>query len=132
MNANNNINLVGNVGQAPTSVTFADSDNKLAKFSIAVREYSSKTDNPEPMWVDVDAWGSLAERVLKTVTEGREVVIFGKLSISKYNKEINGVTVKMTKPVVKLSGFHLCGKKPKADDESTPSEKTTGKKRKAA
>lgn len=131
MNANNQISLVGNVGQAPTSVTFPDSDNKLAKFSIAVREYSSKTDNPEPMWVDVDAWGNLAERVLKTITEGREVVIYGRLSISKYNKEINGVTVKMTKPVVKLSGFHLCGKKPKTE-ESEPSEKTASRKKKAA
>ena len=83
------------------------------------------------MWVDVDAWGSLADRVLKTITEGREVVIYGRLAISKYNKEINGVTVKMTKPVVKLSGFHLCGKKPKAEESDT-SEKTAGKKRKVA
>ena len=128
----NQITLVGRVGGAPVSTTFTDTDNKLAKFSLAVAEYSSTQDNPEPMWVDVESWNGLADRVMKTITEGREVVIFGKLSISKYNKEINGVTVKMTKPVVKLSGFHLCGKKPKADEESTPSEKTTGKKRKAA
>lgn len=128
---NNQITLVGKVGAEPTSVTFTDSDNKLAKFSIAVAEYSSKQDNPDPMWIDVDAWGNLAERVLDYITKGREVIISGRLTIVKYNKEINGVTVKMTKPVVKLSGFHLCGPKPKSEEEST-SQRSSGRKRNAA
>lgn len=128
---NNQITLVGKVGDQPTSVTFTDSDNKLAKFSIAVAEYSSKTDNPEPMWIDIDAWGNLAERVLAYVTKGREVVINGRLTIVKYDKTINGITVKMTKPVVKLSGFHLCGPKPKEDEESS-SKKSSTKRRRAA
>jgi single-strand DNA-binding protein len=126
----NQITLIGKVGGEPTSVTFTDSDNKLAKFSLAVPEYSSKVDNPEPLWIDVDAWGNLAERVLEYVTKGREVCVTGKLSIVKYNKEVNGVTVKMTKPVVKLSSFHLCGRKPQSENAST--EKTTRRKRKAA
>lgn len=125
----NQITLIGKVGGEPTSVTFTDSDNKLAKFSIAVPEYSSKVDDPEPLWIDVDAWGNLAERVLDYVTKGREVCVTGKLSIVKYNKEVNGVTVKMVKPVVKLSGFHLCGKKPTADDASA---KPAKRKRNAA
>jgi single-strand DNA-binding protein len=125
----NQITLIGKVGGEPTSVTFTDSDNKLAKFSIAVPEYSSKVDDPEPLWIDVDAWGNLAERVLDYVTKGREICVTGKLSIVKYNKEVNGVTVKMVKPVVKLSGFHLCGKKPTAGDAST---KPAKRKRNAA
>ena len=128
---NNQITLVGKVGGKPTSVTFTDSDNKLAKFSIAVAEYSSKVDNPEPMWIDIDAWGNLAERVLDLISKGREVVVTGRLTIVKYNKEINGSTVKMVKPVVKLSGFHLCGPKPKSEEDS-PSEKTTARRRKVA
>lgn len=126
---NNQITLVGKVGAEPTSVTFTNSDNRLAKFSIAVADYSSKTDNPEPMWIDVDAWGNLADRVLDHVAKGREVVVSGRLTIAKYNKEINGVTVKMVKPVVKLSGFHLCGPKPESKETS---EKPAAKKRKAA
>lgn len=128
---NNQITLVGKVGDEPTSVTFTDSDNKLAKFSIAVAEYSSKTDNPEPMWIDIDAWGNLAERVLAYVTKGREVVINGRLTIVKYDKTINGTTVKMTKPVVKLSGFHLCGPKPK-EEENSSSKKSSTKRRRVA
>lgn len=128
---NNQVTFIGKVGAEPTSVTFTDSDNKLAKFSIAVAEYSSKQDNPDPMWIDVDAWGNLAGRVLDYITKGREVVISGRLTIVKYDKEINGVTVKMTKPVVKLSGFHLCGPKPKSEEEST-SQRSSGRKRNAA
>jgi len=127
----NQITLVGRVGQAPVATTFTDTDNKLAKFSLAVAEYSSKEDNPEPMWVDVESWNGLAERVMKTITEGREVVITGRLSISRYTKEINGVKVEMKKPVIKLSGFHLCGRKPKAEEE-VPDSKPAARKRKVA
>ncbi len=128
----NQVTFIGKVGGEPTSVTFTDSDNKLAKFSIAVPDYSSKQDNPDPMWIDVDAWGNLAERVLAYITKGREVAVYGKLTIAKYNKEVNGVTVKMVKPVVKLSGFHLCGRKPEAEDSETPAEKPKARKSKVA
>lgn len=115
---NNQVTLIGRVGQNPVSTTFTDTDNKLAKFSLAVADYSSKTDNPEPMWIDVESWNGLADRVMKLITEGREVAISGRLSISKYTKEINGVKVEMRRPVVKLSGFHLCGKKPQAEEKA--------------
>jgi len=128
---NNQITLIGRVGQAPTSTTFTDTDNKVAKFSLAVADYSSKQDNPEPMWVNVESWNGLADRVLKTITEGREVAISGRLSISKYTKEINGTKVEMQRPIVKLSGFHLCGPKPKSE-ESRGEVKTATKKTKVA
>jgi len=127
----NQITLVGRAGGNPVATTFTDTDNKLAKFSLAVAEYSSKEENPKPMWIDVESWNGLAERVMKTITEGREVVITGRLSISKYNKEINGVQVEMKVPVIKLTGFHLCGAKPKAEEEATES-KPAARKRKAA
>jgi single stranded DNA-binding protein len=114
---NNQVNFIGRVGQNPASTTFTDTDNKVAKFSLAVADYSSKTDNPEPMWIDVESWNGLADRVLKYITEGREVAIAGRLSISKYTKEINGVKVEMKRPVVKLSGFHLCGSAPRKREE---------------
>jgi len=127
---NNQVNFIGRVSQAPTSTTFSDTDNKLAKFSLAVADYSSKTDNPDPMFIEVESWNGLAERVMKYITLGREVAIAGRLSISKYTKEINGVKVEMRRPVVKLSGFHLCGKKP--ESEETTTEVKSAKRRKAA
>ena len=83
------------------------------------------------MWIVVESYNNLAERVLQTLTKSREVVITGRLSISKYTKEINGVKVEMKVPVVKLSGFHLCGAKPKAEEAGEVKPAAT-RKRKAA
>ena len=128
----NQVTLIGRVGQNPTLTTFTDTDNKLAKFSLAWADYTSKSPNPDPMWVDVESWNALAERVMKYVTEGREVGITGRLSISKYTKEINGVKVEMRRPVVKLSGFHLCGKKPQPEEVWGEEKASTRKKSKVA
>jgi len=120
---NNQITLVGYVGQAPKSVSFGDTGNKVVKFSVAVKEYSSNTEEAKTLWFDVDAWNGLGERVLNTITRGREVVVIGRLGLSQYTKEINGTAVQMTKPVIKLTSFHLCGKKP-AEGEARTKGKT--------
>jgi single-strand DNA-binding protein len=126
---NNQINLVGHAGKDPESKTFEDTNNTVVKFSLAVKEYSSNTEEDKTLWIEVVAWNGLAERVLKTVTKGREIVVSGKLSLSTYTKEVDGVKVQVTKPIVKLSSFHLCGKKPVADETQTE-EKANGRKSK--
>lgn len=118
----NQVNFIGRVGKNPELVSFNSSDNKVAKFSIAVKDYSSKTETPEPMWVNVDAWNGLADRIMSVVTKGRLVQVTGRLVISEYEKEINGVKVKMQKPVVKLTSFELCDSKPKEEDEEPRSK----------
>lgn len=117
---NNSITIVGHVGKDPRSKDFDDTGNKVVKFSVAVKEYSPNSDKPKTMWLDVDAWNGLGDRVLQTVTTGREVVLNGRLAISTYSKLVDGVTVQMTKPVIKLSSFHLCGKKPIVQEETQP------------
>lgn len=114
---NNNITIVGHVGQNPHAVSFGDTGNKVVKFSVAVKEFSSNSDENKTMWLDVDAWNGLGERVLKTVTKGREVVVNGRLALSTYNKDVNGEKLQMTKPVIKLTSFHLCGKKPTSKED---------------
>ena len=128
----NNVTLAGYVGKAPEVVSFGDTGNKVAKFSLAIKEYSSKSEVEETMWVNIDAWNGLADRVMKCITAGREVVIVGRLAISEYNKEINGVAVKMQRPVIKLTSFHLCGKKPAVEGETAAPVKTATRKRKLA
>jgi single stranded DNA-binding protein len=127
---NNQVTLVGHVGQAPTSYGFADG-KQVVKFSIAVREYSPNSDEDKTLWFDVDAWNGLGDRVLKTITKGREVVLIGRLSLSTYTKEVNGATIQVTKPVIKLSSYHLCGRKPEVKPEAE-SDKPTGKRKKLA
>jgi len=124
---NNSITIVGHVGQNPHTVSFGDTGNKVVKFSVAVKEFSSNTDEDKTLWIDVDAWNGLGERALKTITKGREVVVNGRLAIATYPKEVNGVKVQMTKPVIKLTSFHLCGKKPASLDQS-PAEEAPKKK----
>lgn len=116
---NNSITIIGHVGQQPKVVSFGDTGNKLVKFSVAVKEFSSNTDDEKTLWLDVDAWNGLGERALKTITKGREVVVTGRLAVSTYSKEEDGIKKEITKPVIKLTGFHLCGKKPQ---EATQSE----------
>jgi single stranded DNA-binding protein len=129
----NSINLIGRVGINPTSVTFTDTDNKVAKFTLAVKDYSSKSDAPPTMWIDVEAWNGLADRVLKYITVGREIGINGRLAIPEYMKDVNGVQVKMKRPTVKLTSFDLLGKKPEAEEDmGEVKESATKRKRKTA
>lgn len=129
---NNQVTLVGHIGQDPTAYPFGDEGKQVVKFSIAVREYSPNTDEEKTLWFDVDAWNGLGDRVMKAVTKGREVVLIGRLSLNTYSKEISGVTVQVTKPVIKLSSFHLCGRKPEGKTETEQEKPSTGKRKKLA
>lgn len=119
---NNQITVIGHVGQAPTEVSFADTGNKVAKFPVAVKEYSSNSEETKTMWIDVDAWNGLADRVLATITKGREVALVGRLAIAQYTKEVDGVTVQVSKPVIKLTSFHLCGRRPESNESADVSD----------
>lgn len=110
------MNNIGYVEQAPRVVSFADTGNKVVKFSIAVREFSNKEEST--LWIDVEAWNGLGESIMKTVKKGREVMLTGRLAISIFTKEVNGVKTEVHKPVLKLSSFHLCGPKPAEDSSS--------------
>lgn len=68
--------------QESRSQSIGNTGKKIAKFSIAVKEYSPNTDVPQTIWLDVDAWEGLAERVAKPSRKGREVVLNGRLSTS--------------------------------------------------
>lgn len=122
----NQVTLIGRVGQAPSVVSFSDTGNKVVKFSLAVKEYSGNRDEDKTLWFDVDAWNGLGDRVLETITKGREVGISGRLSLSTFNKEVDGVTVEVTKPVIKLTAFHLCGKKPESSEAQPENAKRRG------
>jgi single stranded DNA-binding protein len=122
---NNTITIVGHVGKAPRSYRFPDTNNVVAKFSVAVKEFSNNKDkDKDTLWIDVDAWNGLGDRVLKTITKGREVVVTGRLAVSTFHKEEDGVKKEVTKPVIKLTSFHLCGKKPSILDETQPAEQS--------
>jgi single-strand DNA-binding protein len=104
----------GNVGKAPESLVFTNSGKKVVKFSVAIKEFSSKSNEKKTMWLECEAWGELGENVLKLVTKGREIVVNGRLAVSNFTIEEDGQPKKVSRPVIKLTGFDLCGKNPKA------------------
>ena len=128
---NNQLTIIGRVGQDPRAVSFADTGNKVVKFSLGVTEYSNKKEEEKTLWIDVDCWNGLGDRVMQTITKGREVLLTGRLAINTFTKEVDGKTVEVHKPILKLTSFHLCGPKPttveKADDASSESKKAARK-----
>lgn len=127
---NNTIQVIGYVGQQPHAISFGDTGNKVVKFSIAVKEFSANSDETKTLWLDVDAWGGLGDRVLKSITKGREVLVHGRLALSTFSREVNGVKLEITKPIIKLTSFHLCGRKPaKGDEARDDSSDTTATKK---
>lgn len=88
---NNQITVIGHVGQKPQVISFGDTGNKVVKFSVAVKEYSANTEEQKTLWIDCDAWNGLGDRVLKHMTRGREVVVTGRLALSTYTKEEEGI-----------------------------------------
>lgn len=124
---NNTIQMIGYVGQNPHAISFDDTGNKVVKFSVAVKEFSANSEENKTLWIDCDAWNGLGDRVLKAITKGREVAVHGRLALSTYSKEVNGVKVEITKPVIKLTSFHLCGRKPSEssnEQATTPAKKS--------
>lgn len=121
----NNITLSGHVGQTPTIKDF-ESGSKVSRFSLAVRNPNKPTG--KAMWITIEAWGNVAERVVSIVTQGREVVVQGFLALNEYESKTDGKSY--VKPVVKLTHFTVFGAKPKAD-EAEPTE-SKAKSRKSA
>lgn len=112
---NNCLTMVGYVGQKPEVRNFA-TGNKLVKFSIGVKEFSSTDEEQKTLWIDVEAWNGMGDRIAAAVTKGREIAVTGRLGLNSYLKDgDDGQQVEVTKPILKLSGFHLCGRKPKKE-----------------
>ena len=86
-NLRNNVQLIGNVGNAPEIVNL-ESGKKLAKLSIATNE-SYKNSNGERVtntdWHNLVAWGKTAEIIEKYVEKGKEIAIQGKLTSRSYD-----------------------------------------------
>lgn len=129
---NNQLTVVGRVGSVPRAVNFADTGNKVVKFSLGVKDYTSKSKTDETLWIEVDAWNGLGDRVMDYVTKGRELLLCGRLAINKYTTEIDGRAFEVHKPVLKLTSFHLCGAKPTDEEGAEPAEPAKKRSRKSA
>jgi len=108
---NNCITLIGRIGAKPVERQFENA--KLVKFSIAIKDFRK---DAKPMWIDVEAWNAVGDKVKPFVDKGREISVVGRLAKSKPYTNKDGVLV--TEPVLKLMSFYLCGKKADVDSDT--------------
>lgn len=106
----NKVTLIGRVGVKPEEVVF-DSGARRTKIVLATNEnYKNKNGEwiSNTQWHVLIAWGALAERAVKQLDKGCEIIIEGKLA----NRVFNGQAgEKRYVTEVELGGFMLLNKK---------------------
>lgn len=97
----NQVQLIGNLGEAPVLKTF-DNGNSLARFSMATSEaYNNNAGERvnETQWHKIVAWGKLANMVVEKFKKGDKVQLNGKITTRSY--ENNGAKKYITEIVVR-------------------------------
>ena len=117
MPALNRVQLIGRLGKDP-ELRFTPNGKKVAHFSMAVSQrWKSNGEAKEyTEWVNVEAWGRLAEICQQYLGKGRLVYIDGRLKTDRYEDK-EGETRYYTK-VVALQ-MQMLERKP---EEQVPDE----------
>ena len=85
----NSVQLIGRLGQDATLRRF-DSGRQLATFSIATSESHQNARGEritDTQWHQVLAWGKLADIAARYLSQGREVMVAGKLTYRQYQDQ---------------------------------------------
>ena len=84
----NQVQLIGNVGNTPETITF-DSGKKAFRLSMATNEYYQKDGEKvqDTQWHNLIAWGNQADLIEKYVGKGKEIAIQGKLTSRSYETQ---------------------------------------------
>lgn len=94
------VNLIGNLGRDPEARYTADGA-LVANFPVAVTVRKDET-----VWVEVTAWGDLAERCHQYLSKGRQVFVRGYPKVEAFSRKNGepGATLKVTAQVVRFLG----------------------------
>ncbi len=107
------INLLvvsGNVGAKPQVKVF-ETGKKLVRFAIAVNQFSKTQEQPEPLWLDIEAWDNVADRLLKCeVDKGRKITVTGMLAPNVYQTQMGDHSATVRKVKVKLANFEVASR----------------------
>jgi len=105
MPALNRVQLIGRLGRDPES-HFTPTGKKVAHFSVAVSNQWDGRDGEMKEyteWVNVEAWGRLAEVCQEYLRKGSLIYLEGRLKTNKY--EVNGEGRYFTKVVASALEF---------------------------
>lgn len=81
----NTATISGTLGKDPERIA----DGKGCKFSLAVNERIKKNDVWEDYtsWIDVVAWGSLSDQIVKQLSKGSRIALTGRLRQDKWQAQ---------------------------------------------
>lgn len=116
------MNLVIFSGRAGKNPELMKGQGHGAKFSVASGErYKDKSGEwkERTTWMNIQAWGKLADFVMKHVRKGERVLVKGKISVSEYNDK---TYVAIVAAEVEPSVFHKEGD----EREDGPAEDSQG------
>jgi len=86
----NNCQFIGRLGSDP-SIRYMPSGGAVASFSIAVgsqwRDKQSGEKREDTEWVNLTAFGKLAEICEKYLTKGSQIYVSGRMKTDKYEKD---------------------------------------------
>ncbi len=85
----NNVQLIGNLGKDPEVINL-ESGKKIAKFSLATNEVYKKSNGEkvtDTQWHNIVAWGKTADIAENYLSQGKEVIITGKLTTRSYDSK---------------------------------------------
>lgn len=78
----NHVGLLGRLAQEP-EIRYTTGGTPVARFDLAVQVPSKKKDTP-PDYIPIVAWNKWAEFSGKHLTQGRQVVVEGRISTRKW------------------------------------------------
>ena len=82
----NTVVIVGRAGQ-DAEIKYFESGKIKTSFSLAANRWDSKTKAEVTDWFNVDVWDKQAEFAGEYVKKGRQVVVDGRISISKWTDQ---------------------------------------------
>ena len=87
MKANNNVSLIGNLGQDPELRNVGST--MVCTFSLAVNETYTKDGerHTKTNWIPCDVWGKQAEVFDKYVKKGHKVAVIGSLRMDTWEQD---------------------------------------------
>ena len=78
--------LVGRVGR-DAEIRYFESGKVKTTFSLAVGRWDSKTKEEVTDWFNIEVWDKQAEFAGEYIKKGRQVVVDGRISISKWTDQ---------------------------------------------
>lgn len=96
----NHVELMGRLAQDP-EIRYTPSGTPVASFDLAV-QVPSKDRNTPPDYIPIVCWNDKAEFCGKFLTQGRQIVVEGRITTRKYTGNDN-----RTHKVIEITAAHL-------------------------